>query len=418
MYQKLKAMYLRLINIILLVLISFKLSSQTIEIDFPSCQYLQYYFALKHGTRLDTIAQGRINEDGKATFDIPDNYSTYRGVGTLSIPFGKQNINIILNGEDKIIINEVPNSNDWLFKESNENIYLLDILAKQGRLINEYNSLVTNQTINPYTLSLSRQDIFAKNEEYKAFRQTIKESPLYAARVLEILDCISGISESFNLTQEQIIEEQKQFIIEKLNFKDLYTSGFWQLMLETYYQTFSTDDTLLLNSTKLILDKTEDIIVRRELTQSIILLFSKYGKDNLLMELGSEYLTIPISGKPAPELVTASIPIQPKSCLIFFYDSDCGMCHYQMRQLIDKYSFLNNDHNQIEVISVAADMDKNQFEETASIMPWKDKLCDLKGFAGENFKNYGIVGTPTMILIDKEGIIRGRYMRLNEFLKD
>lgn len=350
------------------MLISIKLSSQNIEIDFPSCQYLQYYFALKHGTKLDTIAQGRINEDGKATFDIPNKYSTYRGVGNLSIPFCKdQGINLIINSEKRISLKEV-NADDVIFLESDENIALLDYLS--GRKVTDAKSL-------------------------------------YASRIYDILTCLT--------TKTRL--EQEEFISKKLDFKDLYTSGFWQLMLETYYQAFSTDDTLLLNTTQLILDKTEDIIVRRELTQSLILLFSRYGKDNLLMELGSEYLTIPINGKPAPELVTDGMPIQPKSCLIFFYDSDCGLCHYEMRQLIDKYEFLNNDHNQIEVVSVAADTDKNVSEQTASKMPWKNKLCDLKGFNGENFENYGIVGTPTLILVDKEGIVRGRYMRLSEFLK-
>jgi len=51
-------------------------------------------------------------------------------------------------------------------------------------------------------------------------------------------------------------------------------------------------------------------------------------------------------------------------------------------------------------------------------LQWADKLCDYKGFDGDNFRNYGIVGTPTYILIDKERIIRGRYVQLRELIKE
>jgi hypothetical protein len=61
---------------------------------------------------------------------------------------------------------------------------------------------------------------------------------------------------------------------------------------------------------------------------------------------------------------------------------------------------------------------KDVFEYTASGLPWSDKFCDFKGFDGENFRNYGIVGTPTFILTDDGGIVRGRYARLSEWLKE
>jgi hypothetical protein len=65
-----------------------------------------------------------------------------------------------------------------------------------------------------------------------------------------------------------------------------------------------------------------------------------------------------------------------------------------------------------DVISVSADLDKETTEKTSNVFPWKEKICDYKGFEGVNFENYGIVGTPTIFVTDKEGTITGRYARL------
>ncbi|MCL2652055.1 MAG: thioredoxin family protein, partial [Candidatus Azobacteroides sp.] len=68
----------------------------------------------------------------------------------------------------------------------------------------------------------------------------------------------------------------------------------------------------------------------------------------------------------------------------------------------------------IRVISIAADHDENVFEYHAKDFPWTDKLCDYQGFEGNNFKNYGVVATPTIYLIDENGNIQGKFATLQE----
>ncbi|GAB6009631.1 TlpA family protein disulfide reductase, partial [Dysgonomonas reticulitermitis] len=189
-----------------------------------------------------------------------------------------------------------------------------------------------------------------------------------------------------------------------------------QQVLETWVQT-STNDSLLLSDTRHMIDRCgNDIHIRREVTQAIIRLFIKFAKDSLLAELGTEYLTMPLNGQPAPEIVACDSSIVPKLSLIVFYETGCGNCHYELEELKSKYKLLTD--NNIRVISIAADADRAVFEETATGLPWADKLCDFKGFDGANFRNYGIVGTPTFILTDGDGIVRGRYAQLKELLKE
>jgi hypothetical protein len=390
--------------------------AQTIEVQLPFYAARDYYFCLLQGNKQDTIATGELDAHGKATIDLSEKYPSYRGVGRFSVKEYGKIWNIVVNGNEKIIMSE-PDMQETnpVFENSPENNFLIDILAKQGKIINNYNEAVNQEQSLSFMPALPGQRILGAENEYRAFRKEIKDSPLYAARIVEILNCLSGAGSSFSLSQDNLLKEQREFIAGKVNFNDLYTSGFWGTALNLWYETTQSNDSLLLNDSRRMLDRCDNIPVRRELTQSIIRLFSKYGKDALLAELGTEYLTMPLNGQPAPEIKTGNISFLPKLSLIVFYETGCGICHYELEALKSKYKLLTD--NDIRVITIAADIDKDVFEETAADFPWTDKFCDFKGFDGDNFKNYGIVGTPTFILTDKEGIVRGRYAQLKELLK-
>ena len=67
------------------------------------------------------------------------------------------------------------------------------------------------------------------------------------------------------------------------------------------------------------------------------------------------------------------------------------------------------------MFSIARDTDGKLFETTAAKLPWKNNYCDLKGFDGENFRNYLIVGTPTLFIIDKKGVIVAQLSNSDDF---
>lgn len=399
------------------------LCAQTIELTLPSCSGRQYAFCLMQGTKQDTVLTGRMAKTGATVIVLPEQYALYRGVGKLSIKECKS-MNMILNGEAKISINERQDHNDIevIFDQSEENRFIDDITARQRQLIEKYQFVETGlieQRVEAFPFPSLLQQRTDLENQYAALRKEISQSSLYAARIMEILNCLTGMGSSFHSSPEAVLAEQQKFISEQLNFNDLYTSGFWQLMMDLWYNLNginNTNDTLLLAESRKILDRVSHIPVRRELTQSVIRQLSKYGRDYLLPQLGTEYLTMPINGQTAPEIQTGDVSFLPQNALIVFYETGCGMCHAELDALKKKYALLTD--NNVRVISIAADMDKDVFEDTAAGLPWTDKFCDFKGFDGANFSNYGIVGTPTFILVDKEGIVWGRYARLSEWLKD
>ncbi len=405
------------ILLLLFFLLPCSVKAQTIEVELPYCSGREYSLCLLQGTGQDTIATGVLDGKGKATISFPLNY---RGVGRLTIQQCGHMRNIILNGEERILLSEADSLEaETVFSHSPENSFLIEAMAKQNRILNDYYRAANNETEQFMIFASPQQRMQAVENEYKAFRKEIADSPLYAARVLEILNLLTGVGSSFTISEQQMLEDQRGFIVNKVDFNGLYTSGFWGQTLEAWVQMTSQNDTLLLANARHMLDRCgNDIPIRRELTQTIIRLFSKYAKDSLLAELGTEYLTMPLNGQLAPEIILGDTSFLPKNSLIVFYETGCGNCHYELENLKAKYSFLSNEHNGLRVISIAADTGKEVHEETSAKLPWTDKLCDFKGFDGDNFKNYGIVGTPTYILTDKEGIVRGRYAQLKELIKD
>lgn len=386
-----------------------------IELNIPSGSHSQYLLTMKEGTQIDTVTIGQLDDNGKANFRLPAKYALYRGVANLAIADNRQNINIIISSNEKVTVKQDSLTNE-LVATSPENDYLAKSIARQSKIIENYNQLFAGDK-SLLNFSIPEFRFFALQDEYKAFWTEISASPLYAARMVELLNCLSGIGFELNIPSDSVVSSQHRYLTQKADFSDLYHSGFWQLAMDVWYSTALNDDSLLVRSSRAMLDRTHDMFTRRELTKSLILEFIRYGKDNLLPNIGSQYLNIPVNGQEAPAIVAGDTAFVPRLSLILFYETGCGNCHNELHQLKEKYSLLSDEPNNIRIITISADADIDVNAETASTFPWKDNICNLKGFDDDNFRNYGVIGTPTYILVDKDGIIRGRYAKLKEFLK-
>jgi hypothetical protein len=57
------------------------------------------------------------------------------------------------------------------------------------------------------------------------------------------------------------------------------------------------------------------------------------------------------------------------------------------------------------VVAISGDENEKTFEKKLAYHQWPDNFCDFSGMKGMNFKNYGVLGVPTLYLLDREGII-------------
>jgi thiol-disulfide isomerase/thioredoxin len=103
-----------------------------------------------------------------------------------------------------------------------------------------------------------------------------------------------------------------------------------------------------------------------------------------------------------------------KYTLLFFYQSDCGHCESAIATLKTNYKDL--EARGIKIISIAGDTNQETFKTIASQFPWNDTYCDLNGINGVNFKNYAVIGTPTMYLLDSKGVILFKMATISEVL--
>jgi len=239
-------------------------------------------------------------------------------------------------------------------------------------------------------------------------------------------DYCQGIGSRLDLTEEEFMEEHQRYVREVLDFEQLWNSGRWKMVFANWMSiAVAMGDEVLVEDSKAMLERElriknyelgdKDKGMYGKVLGQMTSLFYQYGKEGLLVQLGIEDLLAP--GNKAPKLYQSDgVTIVPLNTLIFFYESDCNNCENELMQLRESYPILQGRN--LRVITVSADTDETVYKKNADLFPWQQKICDYKGFGGVNFKNYNIIGTPMIFMIDRSGIITGRYAKMSEFISE
>ncbi len=160
------------------------------------------------------------------------------------------------------------------------------------------------------------------------------------------------------------------------------------------------------------------LVASKDLAPAAAIAVYPYGFDlagNTYSEIAERILGAALlPGQPAPAIEGAGpMPSPPPSAtLVFFYESGCRTCGPIIEEMIEMYEILVSHH--VRVITIASDTDPERFGTYAAGMPWPDKLCDMQGFSGVNFKRYRVASTPTLWVIDGNGIVVDQYDNLDQ----
>lgn len=410
------------------------LQAQTINLKFTHYAGKQYAYILERGDKKDTIAKGKLDQAGKIVLVIPASKKGYAGISHFVLINGG-GMDFIVNKENFSVscIEEQPNFENTTFTGSAENDFLNQKIKQQKTILDKAGYI--QYGLNLYKNEEPINSVFQKEKEnlqqqFTEQKNETAKSTLYAARFMEIYRFLMGIGSSFDQSQEEKAKEFNLFVKEKLDMQVLYNSGFWNQTIEGWVnmqKDVLKDDTALLADTKQILSRTKSNEIYTAFTEKIVKEFTRAGKDDLVTEItafasksgkidkGSKKLQNVISGPvvgaaaPALQIGSSKMKINKKTILLFF-ESGCNNCENEIHQMMGNYQILKDKG--YEVISVAADMTKDAGDGHNHEFPWKEQLCDYKGFAGPNFQNYAIIGTPTFFIINEKGIITGRYARL------
>ena len=405
----------------LFMLLALPAAAQKITINLPHFADKEYVWVTFNGEKADTIARGALDAKGQTVLTVPPAYENRPRMSNCLLT-GGGGMEIILNGGNDFTGGcnvAQPTINDIYYTSSEENTFLLEQYKRQGGLLNKASIIAA--AMQAYTprdkfykaLSNEKKTI---EKQFAGLQRQTAESPLYAARVRQMSDFCTGIGSRLDLTEKEMIEEQRRYVRETLDFGQLWNSGLWKALFSRWMSLETgQSDSILTADSKAILAREQDKDMFANLSKKMVTLFNQYGKEGLLAELfNTEDMLSP--GHQAPKLyLPDSTSITPLNSLVIFYESDCGNCQNELLQLSGNYPVLQERN--IRVISVAADMDEASFKKAADSFPWQQKLCDYKGFEGVNFRNYAVVGTPTIYVIDGNGTITGRYARLADYLK-
>ncbi|MDR2005361.1 MAG: thioredoxin family protein [Prevotella sp.] len=426
------------INLLLLIIFSSsQVYSQNVNLDFPYFAEQEWYWTIFCGGKQDTIVTGRLDQAGKTRLSLPEKYKNYRGLTQWLLTEGGGLTMIFAGGENfSVSCTEAqPSEDNIIYKNTSENTYLNSRHKRQQKIFGKIEAM--QMATSAYKddadlLPVFNTELQKQQRAYELLQSETVSNPLYAARFAQIVDLTRGLPQRLSSDQSENERQMKDFIMNQMDIEVLYTSGHWDNVWDQWLSWYTCDKDnhlpQLISDAKHLLARTQSDEVYAALAgqivsacekqnwhdQEIELAFHLLNEDRIRQPSGkieSLYTLLRIrKGAKAPALIQGILP--KKKTILAFYDSGCGNCTVQLSKLAEKYPELKKKG--YEIVSISADNDKSMFETYATKLPWKDKYCDFEGFAGKDFRNYGIIGTPTFYVLDAENIVQGRYARVED----
>jgi thioredoxin-related protein len=447
--------------IIIFFCLSNMVDAQTIEMNFPKFAGKTFEFIIFQGDKLVKVYENdTIPKNGLVKIDIPKEFSPYKGMCrwliTNSAEGGGLDMAIPGYGFKVTCFSEKPDETNIIY-EGFDSVNELNRLNKiQQKIIDKFETM--NKAIQLYDTNHPlyfsfQKELEIQKEAYKEFYNELKANKNYNAKILPIINLISGNPDKLTNNYEEKAQFFNQYITNELNFDDLYTSGHWtgiiQSWVQMHAQMFQNKNSFLTDFTNLT-NRINDPNKFTDFVGKVTYYLTLYGKDDFVQIISSVVTssgkTTSYEGKTmqvykkilvgiqAPDIVISKKSNNQKNnifkktilkseelannninqTLLIFYQSGCGPCDDLMQLIQQQYQLLKEKG--IRVITISGDESEYLFKNSSKNFPWTDKYCDFVGKNGINFKNYAVIGTPSLFLLDKNGIILKSTARLEDIL--
>lgn len=441
---------------VVLIIASKCAMAQSISIEFPAFAAKTYDFVIFQGSKQKTVQQDTIPANGKFTLTIPKEYAPYTGMCRWLITGTAEGggLDMAIPGYDFAVscLSDKPDNDNITYNGFDAVNELNRLHGKQQDIIDKFETMSRATQLFEKKHKLYRQFALQKELQvklYEEFQQELKQNPNFNARFLPIVNLTQGIPHRLTDDYNQKALLVNEFITQKMSFQDLYVSGHWQAIIQSWVilqMNVVNDREKFAQDFKLISNRIKNPVHYTDFVGKLTYYLAQYGKDDYIEAIAhtvlgsgkvSEYLGSmevylkAMVGMKAPDLViTESIgkieehensntvlktdQLNSKYSLLVFFKSGCGPCEETIQGLQGNYQdFLTK---QIKILSIAADTDEQVYKNTATLFPWKDKYCNFAGTLGINFRNYAVIGTPTMFLLDSKGIIIEKIATVEQLL--
>ena len=441
---------------LLFLVTSYSVNAQTINLEFPYFVGKTYDFTIFQGEKRITLKRDTVPQGGKVQLLLPKEYQGYKGMAqwylTNSATGG--GLDLIINNEDFSVtcLDSIPTAESIVYKNTLENIFDKANYQKQQKLFEKHDAmLAAKRAYEPKSkfYKLSENEYAKIVRQYDTYCNDLKKSSLFAAKFRQIVNLTMGIGTIITLDEKEKANNINTFITSDLDFSVLYTSNHWGGIINSWTEIqikVLKDDTRLIADATTILNRIKDNNVYTDFVINLTKELTRAVKDNALFALvpviknskrllqydgvlnifkqdltdkAPDLTFVRYNGtKEAKNQITTVIKtddLKSKFTLLVFYKSGCGPCEDTMAGLTANYKDMVSKG--IKIVSIAADTDEKVFKDTSSPHPWPDKYFDFEGTKGINFKNYAVIGTPTMYILDSKGIILSRLSTITEVLE-
>lgn len=437
------------------------LSAQTITMNFPAFAGKTYDFVIFQGSNAEKVVQDTIPKNGNFKLTIPAKFAPYNGMCRWLLTNSEQGggIDMAIPGYDFKVscLSDKPD-------ESNIKYLGFDAVNELNRLNREQQTIIDkfeamSRAMKLYNAMHPLYSSFVKERDvqvsaYERFHLELKKNTNYNARFLPIVNLVTGNTTKLTDDSELKAKYVNEYIVHDLDYDDLYTSGHWAGIIQSWVQMHAqlyNDKDKFVKDFSVIHNKIVDPKKYTDWVGKITYYLTQYTKDDFIeaiapLVLNSNRITSyegktmqvyvkAMIGNEAPDLVITEhvgkledhnhkqsilksrdfAQGTMNKTLLVFYQSGCGPCEELLQQLPGKYDALIKQG--IDIIAISADESKNVFENTSRSFPWKRTYCDFDGKSGINFKNYAAAGTPMMYLITKDGKIEKKISTIMDVLK-
>ena len=278
-------------------------SGQTIHFNFPHFAGQDYTFSLIKGDKNDTIAKGKIPQNGQFSIDL--HHKNYVGMAKWTLKKGGGLALVVTNKNFTVeCLDPVPNRSNIRYIDSIENLFLNQNYQQQQDILKKYDAMLDA------TKAYSKKDALYSTfeneyhriiDEYKGFRKALKANPSYAAEFRRISDAVSGLGDEIYLSEKDRAVALNKFITSEMRWDALYTSGHWNGIISYWFEIHLKtikDDSLFVNDIKTALSRIKDDTIYTAMVEKTVTNLMESEKSDLVQMIKME---IQNSGKMKKE---------------------------------------------------------------------------------------------------------------------
>lgn len=421
--------------------------AQSVAVSLPKYAGKMAYVTAAAGIRNDTIGALQLNGEGKGTLKTT---ASLPAIATLRIKDKNAAWSFIVSPRENITIHcaeENPTPTNTRINNSPENDAFMRwgngmaVQQQQQELGAQLAGLYNSK--DPLAVTLGKEQQRLK-KSLKLVTDTINRSRLYAAEFFRINNFLNKYGPALTAAKQDtaVCEAFREYFRDTLGMEALYGSTKWYEAFmgavalyrdKTDYNTQGAFYNDFVSDMAVVLARTQNAEVYNTLANDLLMIceqmaWDKRRDDILKNVVASGRITNPTpfmkkllgvkqlnAGDVAPPIQLGNgkklTDIPADKYVVLFFESGCPHCENELRYIKANYNKLTAQ--KIAVLSISSDTDQKVFETTTSTFSWLS-LCDLKGLTGENFKNFGVTGTPTLFVLDKGGKIVGKYATLEQ----